>query len=179
MANRRTDGRLSDDRLARYGAAVLVGFVLVGGALVLGSVVFGGSDDRPAASSLAETASPTGLPSSASPTAAPSTASTEGLTADAMTGFLTTYLKKVADSPAEAWIMLTPDFQTASGGFAKYSAFWGKVALATPTEVLADPATGTISYRVSYVYADGTTGNDRTRLVLVDNAGTLLISAEG
>jgi eukaryotic-like serine/threonine-protein kinase len=108
-----------------------------------------------------------------------STRSTTGTVAtrtQAMEQFLDTYLSTVTSDRHSAWEMLTPAYQDASGGFGSYSGFWGSIRSATPSNVSADPADMTVSYRVDYVKANGDRVTEDHTLQLVPDGSSYLIN---
>ena len=104
------------------------------------------------------------------------TATTSGPTAAGMRQFIRTYVTTVADDPAAAWQMLTPQFQAESGGFDKYRRFWDPAQNGTVGAIQADPATLQVSYQPHF---DHWRNNPNpTRLVLAYKGGQYLIAAE-
>ena len=82
-------------------------------------------------------------------------------------------------SPAESWRMLTPEFQSASGGFGSYQRFWNGFESASPSAIKADPKAMTVSYSVAYDKKDGGSQNDNVTLELVQQKdGEYLIAGE-
>jgi eukaryotic-like serine/threonine-protein kinase len=105
--------------------------------------------------------------------------STTGATqtkAQAMEQFLDTYLATVTSDRHSAWDMLTPAYQTASGGFGGYSGFWATIRSATPSNVSADAAADTVTYDVSYVKANGDRTSEHHTLQLVPHGSSYLIN---
>jgi serine/threonine protein kinase len=98
--------------------------------------------------------------------------------AQAMSDFVTTYLDTVVENPRQAWKMLTPSFQEASGGFGEYNRFWKDFETATVTAIGADPATGVVSYTVEYTKKGGGGFEDVVELQLEDSDGSFLIAGE-
>jgi serine/threonine protein kinase len=113
----------------------------------------------------------------------PSTSSTadtptETVTPDGMRTFVEDYLATVTSDPAATWKQLTPDFQDDSGGFEKYSKFWGAITSAEVVDADADPDTMQVSYSVQYVHRDGRKSSDHVTLVLEGRDGDYLIAGE-
>lgn len=96
----------------------------------------------------------------------------------AMREFVTSYLAEVTTDRRSAWQRLTPEFQKASNGFGSYSGFWRTVESATPRDVVADPATMTVTYEVDYVMTDGRRLTDRVTLQLSGSGSSLRIAGE-
>ncbi len=120
-------------------------------------------------------AGPTPTPSvssSAPPPAVPE------VTAAGMEAFVTDYLATVTTDPKAAWERLTPGFQAESGNFGKYQGFWRTIDSAEVVSADADPESGTISYRVRYQRADGSTTTDNVTLQLEGTDGDFLIADE-
>ncbi|WP_156393593.1 MULTISPECIES: serine/threonine-protein kinase [unclassified Nocardioides] len=99
-------------------------------------------------------------------------------TADGMSQFITTYLDTVTSDPASSWEMLTPRFQDASNGFGSYTGFWGTVAKASVSDIVADPDSLVISYHVDYTMKAGKNRSDDVQLQLAYQDGTYLIDDE-
>ncbi|GAA2155625.1 hypothetical protein GCM10009844_42960 [Nocardioides koreensis] len=143
--------------------------------LVLGAVgwtVLGGGDDPkdPAAKSSAD--NPSGGASSTAQ-------QPDRPTADGMETFIRDYLATVTTDPQAAFAMLTPSFQTASGGIDGYRGFWDTIRSANVTSIsTADPGTLTIGYSVEYTRTDGSTAQDDVTLQLVYQDGDYRIDGE-
>jgi eukaryotic-like serine/threonine-protein kinase len=119
-------------------------------------------------------------PAQSTPISSPTTSTPESVapTAAGMTAFIETYLDTVADDPAAAWEMLTPEFQQESGGFTEYQQFWRPIRSATPSEIEADPETLVVSYGVEYEGPNNRPEDDRVRLQLVYEDERYLIAGE-
>jgi serine/threonine protein kinase len=108
-----------------------------------------------------------------------SESSTQGPTAEGMQEFVTTYLDTVTQDPADAWTMLTPEFQAESGPFQKYDKAWQKRPSADVSNIEADPDSLTVSYDVTYFDKNGKEVlEDRPTLTLTFQDGEYLIDAE-
>ena len=119
-----------------------------------------------------------------SPTTSP-TASTPPVqrpTAAGMEAFVSNYLATVVRDPVVAWTKLTQNFQTASGGYQKYIAWWGGLEKATVGSIEADPEDLTVTYDVRYDWAKhegkGKLKHDETTLELTFTNGQYLIDYE-
>jgi hypothetical protein len=99
-------------------------------------------------------------------------------TAEGMQDFITTYLDTVTKDPAAAFTMLTPAFQDASGGLARYEAFWDSVKKAKLLSVEADPEQSTITYTVEYDRGHGDRRTDETTLQLAYDGTSYKIADE-
>jgi serine/threonine protein kinase len=103
-------------------------------------------------------------------------------TAAGMEAFISDYLSTVANDPVVAWTKLTPNFQTASGGYAQYIGWWGGLEKATVRSIKADPADLTVTYDVRYDWAKhqgkGKLKSDKTTLELTFADGQYLIDYE-
>ncbi|KRF15470.1 hypothetical protein ASG90_12330 [Nocardioides sp. Soil797] len=132
----------------------------------------GGNDDRGngAGDSTDETSQSTSQSSSSAPSDAP--------TEQGMRDFVTNYLGTVTQDPATTWQMLTPAFQEASGGYGSYSGFWGGMANAKVSDIVADPATLEVSYHVDYTVKGGKNSSDDVRLRLTYEDGSYKIDDE-
>ena len=97
-------------------------------------------------------------------------------TAAGMKAFIRTYVRTVADNPDAAWTMLTPKFQKASGGFAKYHAFWDAATNGRVLSIQANPDDLMVSYQVHFDDFDN--GPGPTVLQLVYRDGRYLIDGE-
>ena len=156
--------------------ALLAAVLLLGGWMLLRP-----SADDPEASAGADTTAPRTPPPSETATASrPSESATSaaGPTAAQMREFVQDYLATVTRDPGAAWAMLTPEFQQASGGFGDYKKFWAPIRSATPSAIVADPRTLTISYHVAYDGPASRPGSDDVRLRLRHEDGHLRIAGE-
>jgi serine/threonine protein kinase len=97
-------------------------------------------------------------------------------TSAAMEQFLTTYLTTVTSDRKRAFAMLTPDYQSASGGYGGYSGFWSTITSARASHVTADPSAMTVTYDVAYTKTDGGTSQEHHTLQLVADGSSYLIS---
>ncbi|MET1058097.1 MAG: serine/threonine-protein kinase [Nocardioides sp.] len=150
---------------------VLVAVAAMVLAVILGAWLFTrGGDDTPAAGSGTST-------KSSSPSAS-DTPSDSGPTAQGMEEFAGSYLSTVTEDPATTWKDLTPAFQRKSGGFSSYEGFWGTIDSATLVSATGDPDDMTVSYRVKYDLADGSTTTNDVTLKLVYEDGRYLIADE-
>lgn len=138
--------------------------------VLLGAWLLGRSLSSPDEATDPGTTAPPTTSAPGSPTAGPS--------AESMRAFVTDYLATVTTDPEAAFAMLTPEFQEESGGFGDYRAFWSPIRSATPSEIEADPADLTVSYRVDYVGPNNRPNDDRVRLQLVWENGRYLIAGE-
>lgn len=113
------------------------------------------------------------------PTASSSPSPSEpARTAEGMTTFVEDYLATVTTDPRATWAQLTPAFQEDSGNYGEYQRFWGTVDSARVVSAEADPANGTVTYRVEYQLADGSTTTDQVTLQLEGSDGDYLIAGE-
>jgi serine/threonine protein kinase len=99
-----------------------------------------------------------------------------GPTAAGMESFIRRYVSTVADDPSKSWQMLTPKFQQESGGFVKYSRFWGPATDGRVLSISTDPKTLTVSYQVHF--DDFHNGPGPTVLDLTYSHGHYLIDGE-
>jgi serine/threonine protein kinase len=103
-------------------------------------------------------------------------------TAAGMETFVDNYLATVVRDPVVAWTKLTSNFQTASGGYQKYIAWWGGLEKATVRSIEADPEDLTVTYDVRYDWArhegKGKLRKDETTLELTFADGQYLIDYE-
>jgi len=155
---------------ALAGLAVVVVFGLV-------AWMFGAFDATPSSGD-PDGSGTSGAPTTGESTPSPSPSDTAGEAAAreaAMVTFVRDYLATVARDPAEGWLMLTPEFQEASGGFEKYREFWDPVEAATVESISADPESLTVSYRVTYQRDNQGAGKGGRS---TDNV-TLLLSVQG
>ena len=96
-----------------------------------------------------------------------------------VTNFIGSYLASASSDPSVSWEMLTPGFQAQSKGFGGYSGYWGTIQSATPSNIVVDPASLTVSYDVAYVRTNGTTAFGSPTLQLEKAAdGSYLIAGE-
>lgn len=147
-------------------ALLLAGGLVLAGAVVL-SVVLLNSGSRSGGAATTSDA-PSGTRSSSSVDSQP--------TAKAMTAFIRKYVKTVSEDPDQAWTMLTPKFQRASGGLDRYRSFWGPATNGRVLDISADPRALTVSYHVHFDDFDN--GPGPTRLDLSFHNGDYRISAE-
>lgn len=176
-----TRGRASSaaGRRRRSPALLLLGGLAL--LLVLGLVawaVLAGGDPQDtsggAAPSASETASPKTSPK-ASPTPS-KTAAPTGPTSAGMKAFIRDYVTTTAEDPSRSWQMLTEKFQAESGGFEKYSNFWGRATNGRVLSIQADPDSLVVSYQVRF--DNFANGPGPTVLDLTFEDGKYLIDGE-
>jgi eukaryotic-like serine/threonine-protein kinase len=109
------------------------------------------------------------------PTTEPAPAGTRG----EMQAFVQDYFATVTSDPESSFAMLTPEFQTASGGYERYAGFWNTISSATPSDIRADPRTLTTSYTIDYVTTSGRTTTEQGQLQLERQGDQYLIAGEG
>lgn len=102
----------------------------------------------------------------------------EGPTAKQIEDFIEEYLRLVTTDRDASWQMLTPAFQSASGGRTSYEGWWSQWASATPSNISPDPEALTVDYDVEYRSSSGETQSDRVSLFLEYSDDTLRISGE-
>ncbi len=133
--------------------------------------------EEPTTSQEATTA-PTTEPT-AEPTSATSAPTAPAGDAAAMQAFVQDYFARVTSDPASTFEMLTPQFQSASGGFGRYSGFWSTIETATTSGVTADAETLEVSYTIQYATTSGRTTTQQGRLQLRTSGDSYLIAGEG
>ena len=89
------------------------------------------------------------------------------------------YFSLVTSAPEASYVMLTPEFQAASGGFERYSGFWSTISSARPYDITVDPDTLVTSYTIDYVTTSGRTTTEQGRLQLEQQGEDYLIAGEG
>jgi len=97
----------------------------------------------------------------------------------AMRTFVEDYFAQVTSDPETTYEMLTPEFQSESGGFEDYQGFWSTIESATPRDIQADPRSLTTTYTIEFVTASGRTTTEQGRLQLAREGDRLLIAGEG
>ncbi|MCW2834871.1 MAG: serine/threonine protein kinase [Nocardioides sp.] len=117
---------------------------------------------------------PTGEETTTAPPANPAAETRRDVAA-----FITTYLATAPNDQAASFEMLTPGFQAASNGFARYSGYWQTIASATPRNIVVNPKTLTVTYDVDYVRTDGSAVSESVTLQLQRSGDGYLIAAEG
>ncbi len=162
--------------VARWGAIAAAAALMVG--VVVTWYVLAGRGGAPEAVSdtpqeQATSQSPSGT------TSAPPTPPSPDEIRQQMNQFISGYLSNVTNDPETAFDMLTPSFQRASGGFGRYSGWWGTVRSAAPTTIQSDPSDYTVDYTVNYVMKSGRANTERVRLQLERSGDGFLISGEG
>ncbi|MCY7396603.1 MAG: serine/threonine protein kinase [Nocardioides sp.] len=162
------DGPRPHRRRGRVGwlasLAALIAVAVVG---VLLAFVLG---DDPATSP-ADQAAPSPTPSSSSPSPTP------GPSAETMDAFIRAYVVTAASSQPDGFALLTPDYQTASGGLGDYSAFWGRVSEPEIRSLDADPESLVVTYRYRYRLG-GEDVNETVRLQLAYADGRYQIAGD-
>lgn len=147
-------------------AAVLA--VLV--AAVVGVLLATRGNDHPVAS--------TSTHRSATPSVSPSP--TDRPTGEGVRSFVNDYLTTAASDPTTGYSMLTPQFQTASGGLTGYRGFWGHVTkidnVTTISPELGDDLG--VSYRYTYTLDDGSIHTENVHLRLTYADGRYLIAGD-
>ena len=159
--------------VAALGAAVL--------AVILVLTITGDDPTEPASSG--PTSEPTSEPTSSEPASETPTSETPPTppanTRADVTEFITSYLSTVTTDPETTFEMLTPAFQTDSGGIDGYSGFWGTITSARPSNIEVDPEALTVSYDVTYRTVDGGSSSDSVTLQLQRTNDGYLIAGEG
>ena len=92
--------------------------------------------------------------------------------------FVQDYFSRVTSDPESAYAMLTPQFQQESGGYERYSGFWGTISSATPYDIQVDLQALTTSYTIDYVTASGRTTTQAVQLQLQRQGEDYLIAGE-
>jgi hypothetical protein len=143
-------------------------------AVVLAGVLYAVLSDRGPASG--GTAAPDPGPSS-SPTARPSSRPSPARpTARGMETFIRDYVAAVSEDPRRSWQMLTPKFQTESGGFDTYQRFWRNATNGRVLSISTNPENLSVSYQVHF--DDFANGPGPTVLDLRFQNGRYLIDGE-
>lgn len=150
----------------------LLAVVTLVAVVALGAWLYTGGDDDREGSAGNQTSTQASTPQSSSPS------TPEGPTEEGMRDFVSDYLATVTTDPESTWQMLTPSFQEASGGYDSYSNFWGTIADAEVSDVVADPETLEVSYHVDYTVKGGKNRGDDVRLRLVHTDGSYKIDDE-
>ncbi len=165
---------------SRRGPLLLGGVVLLL-LLAIGFVLLQ-PDDQPPAPSGAPSVAPVSPPDDSTSESPSASESPEGPTARGIREFIEGYLSTAASDSRAAYAMLTPTFQSASGGLEGYQSFWDEVASVDDVEIIeADPRTQTVRYTYRYSTLDGRTISDEVQLQLDydASAGSYRISSEG
>ena len=144
-------------------------------AVVLGGWLLTREDDTGGAGTSTGSGTTDASSSPSSPSGSPSDA---GPTAQGMEDFAASYLATVTEDPATTWKQLTPAFQEQSGGFKGYEGFWSTIDSATLVSATGDPENMTVSYRVTYDKANGSTSTSDVTLKLDYQDGQYLIADE-
>lgn len=186
-------------------AAVLLLVLLVGLGAWLWWPEDGGSDtpapadrgqsEEPQPSEDASPAEPTNEPTneptsepSAEPSVEPPSEPTSEPTSDApvpeddvaaVQAFVDDYFSRVTSDPESTFELLTPEFQTASGGFGRYSGFWSTISSADASDIRVDTDTLTASFTVEYVTTSGRTTTQQGQLLIERDGDGYLIAGEG
>lgn len=102
----------------------------------------------------------------------------DAVLAGEMEQFVQAYLGLVISDPAEAFALLTPEFQEESEGLEGYLGWWEGVRSADVSDITADPARMQVSYTVSYEFHQGRPDTQDVTLRLVEYEGTFQIDGE-
>jgi eukaryotic-like serine/threonine-protein kinase len=113
------------------------------------------------------------------PTDEPSPSNAAGGTPAAMRTFVQDYFATVTSDPETTFAMLTPEFQSASGGIEGYTGFWSTIESATPRAIKADPRSLSTTYTIDFVTTSGQNRTEQGRLQLEQQGDTFLIAGEG
>ncbi|MGF9754843.1 serine/threonine-protein kinase [Microvirga sp. 0TCS3.31] len=113
------------------------------------------------------------------PTTDPSPSNAAGGTPAAMRSFVQDYFATVTSDPESTFAMLTPEFQSASGGIDGYTGFWSTIESATPRAIKADPRTLSTTYTIDFVTTSGQTRTEQGQLQLEQQGDGFLIAGEG
>lgn len=124
--------------------------------------------------------SPTESPTTSDePTDEPSPSNAAGGTPAAMRSFVQDYFATVTSDPEATFAMLTPEFQSSSGGIEGYTGFWSTIESATPRAIKADPRSLSTTYTIDFVTTSGQTRTEQGQLQLEQQGDTFLIAGEG
>ncbi|MFI5627050.1 protein kinase [Nocardioides sp. NPDC051685] len=131
------------------------------------------SDEPSEDSTPSETASET-------PSESPSASATAGATAEGIDAFIRNYLATAPANPDGAFSsMLTPAFQSSSGGIEGYRDWWGSVASTSVVSVSPSVDPLKVTYTYKYTMKDGRQDGGTVTLGLVYTDGRYLIDSEG
>lgn len=117
---------------------------------------------------------------SESPSQSPSASETSGATAEGIDAFIRSYLSTAPANPDGAFSsMLTPAFQSSSGGIEGYRAWWTTVASTSVVSVSPSVDPLKVTYTYSYTMKDGRAASETVTLGLVYTGGRYLINNGG
>ncbi|GAB0102908.1 hypothetical protein JMUB6875_18790 [Nocardia sp. JMUB6875] len=110
-------------------------------------------------------------PNSATTTTAPPNPTTIPAQGTALSDFVRAHYALLPGDTSAAWARLTPRYQNFIGGYDAYRNFWGTVDSVTVSDVSADAARQTVTYRLNLRYRDGRTATELRRAQLVPVSG--------
>ncbi|MFD7078203.1 serine/threonine-protein kinase [Nocardioides sp. NPDC059952] len=117
---------------------------------------------------------------SESPSQSPSATETSGATAEGIDAFIRSYLATAPANPDAAFSsMLTPAFQSSSGGIEGYRDWWTTVASTSVVSVSPSVDPLKVTYTYNYAMKDGRKDGGTVTLGLVYADGKYLINSEG
>ena len=171
------NGPRRERHAARWALVALAAVIAV--AVVATAYVWAGRGTPEAsidASGTPDTSQTTESPSETTSTPPPLSAED---TREQMDAFITSYLATVTQDPRTAFDLLTPEFQTESGGYEDYLGWWSTVRSASLEDIRSDASDLTVGYTVRYVMQSGKRDTQRIRLQLQRMDDRYLISGEG
>ena len=93
-------------------------------------------------------------------------ASPPAASAGSMETFVERYYETVTQDPETTWPLLTPQYQSSTGGYDDYTNYWSTIAEAKPKDIEADPAGLTVTFEME---------SERTNGSKVEEVVTLLL----
>ncbi|WP_245663536.1 serine/threonine-protein kinase [Nocardia inohanensis] len=134
-----------------------------------------GSMDAPGSSASTGRAQPGPVTNSAYPpgslpaTTSSASPTTTGAnpTAAQLTGFVRDHYARLPGDTAAAWARLTSRYQTYIGGYDAYRKYWATVGSVATSALSADTAALTVTYTLSFHFADGRGATETRRAQLV------------
>ena len=95
-----------------------------------------------------------------------------------MRQFVTSYYATVTQDPATSWEQLTPAFQASAGSYENYTGYWSTIAEVRIRDVVADPATLTVTFESESERADGSEAEEVVTLQLQRAGDGYLIAGQ-
>ncbi|WP_203335408.1 serine/threonine-protein kinase [Nocardioides limicola] len=100
----------------------------------------------------------------------------EDVTDDDIVEFIRAYVDAAVHNTREGYRMLTPEYQSDSGGFTGYRGWWSQFLSASVSDVRPDAEAMRVAYRIEYVRDDGSTFAEQVHLDLELRNGRLVIA---
>ncbi|MEC3956096.1 serine/threonine-protein kinase [Nocardia sp. CDC153] len=140
----------------------------------------GGATHAPTTTTTVPPSSSAAPSSSARPTTTPPPSTTPfgPPSAASVTSFIQSYYGMLPGNVSGAWSMLSPGYQSATGGYSNYASFWGGISSVSVGAVTAQGDNRAVA-TLTYVSKNGQVSTENRWFQVDSSTGRLLITASG